>query len=322
MASNAEIQLARKNIIGLLESQKAQITMALPKHLTADRLCRVAVTEMSKNPKLFECNPTSILASIITAAQLGLEVGVNGQAYLVPYSGVCQLIPGWQGYVDLVSRAGRASVWTGAVRSGDFFKYQLGSSPKLEHTPGDEDGGNFTHVYAVGWIKDSQWPVIEVWSRAKVQKHLSQYNKVGNRHYALQNENNLEMYGRKVALLQVVKYMPKSIEMQQAQRLDISANDGVQSLTLGSSGVIEGEYVDISQDAKSDIDGSHNRTDAVKAAVRHASKDKAQAQDQQKSSQPQGGQQMEKPQPEKSSQPAEQFGPGPGEVASEDGNLW
>jgi len=142
MATGNEIQLARKNIIGLLETQKAQITMALPKHLTADRLCRTAVTEMSKNPKLFDCTPTSILASIIMAAQLGFEVGVNGQAYLVPYYDnkkqvtICQLIPGWQGFVDLISRAGRASVWTGAVRGGDFFDYTLGSSPNLEHKPG------------------------------------------------------------------------------------------------------------------------------------------------------------------------------------------
>ena len=50
--------------------------------------------------------------------------------------------------------------------------------------------------------------VIEVWTRAKVEWHLKQYNKVGKRHYALQNENNFEMYGRKVALLQVLKYVP------------------------------------------------------------------------------------------------------------------
>lgn len=266
---NTEIQLARKQIVGLLESQKAQITMALPKHLTADRLCRVAVTEMSKNPKLFECTPTSILASIIVAAQLGFEVGVMGQAYLVPYKGICQLIPGWQGYVDLVSRAGRASVWTGAVRAGDFFEYTLGSSPKLEHQPGEEDGGNFTYAYAVGWVKGAQWPVLEVWSRSKVQRHLNTYNKVGGMHYALQNENNLEMYGRKVALLQVMKYMPKSIEIQQAQTLEYRASDGVQNLTLSASGIQDAEFVDVSEESQqqpSGKGGAERLKDAIKSA--------------------------------------------------------
>jgi recombination protein RecT len=247
MASSSAIQLARKNIVGLLEGQKKQIQMALPKHLTADRLCRVAVTEMNKNPKLFDCQPVTVLASIIMAAQLGLEPGVNGQCYLVPYKGVCQLIPGWQGYVDLISRAGRASVWTGAVREGDEFTYKLGSCPVLEHTPSDEDGGNFTHVYAVGWVKGAQWPVIEVWSRAKVAKHLNQYNRVGERHYALQGENNLEMYGRKVALLQVMKYMPKSVEMRDAQSLEYRAEEGLQNLTLATGGVVDADYEDATE---------------------------------------------------------------------------
>ncbi len=238
------IQVARKEIVGLLERQKAQITMALPKHLTADRICRIAITEMGRNPKLFDCDKTSILASIVMAAQLGLEPGINGQCYLVPYKGVCQLIPGWQGFVDLISRAGRASVWTGAVRDGDQFTYALGSNPVLEHVPGDDDGGKFTHVYAVGWVKGAQWPVIEVWSRSKVQKHLNTYNKVGDRHYALQNENNLEMYGRKVALLQVMKYMPKSVEIVQAQSLEYHGTEGLQKLTFSNEGVTEAEYVD------------------------------------------------------------------------------
>jgi recombination protein RecT len=268
---NNEIQIARKNVIGLLESQKAQITMALPKHLTADRLCRVAVTEMSKNPKLFECTPTSILASIIMAAQLGFEVGVCGQAYLVPYKGVCQLVPGWQGFVDLISRAGRASVWTGAVREGDLFDYTLGSSPKLEHRPGDEDGGDFTFVYAVGWVKGAQWPVIEVWSRAKVKKHLTTYNKVGGMHYALANENNLEMYGRKVALLQVMKYMPKSIEIQTAQSLEYRAGDGLQNLTLSSQGVQDAEFTDISEEAQQQPEKPAKPSAAnLKDAIKHA----------------------------------------------------
>lgn len=296
--AGTDIQLARKQIVSLLESQKAQITMALPKHLTADRLCRVAVTEMSKNPALFDCSQTSVLASIIMAAQLGLEIGVNGQAYLVPYKGTCTLIPGWQGYVDLVSRSGRASVWTGSVRDGDDFEYTLGSAPHLKHTPSDEDAGNYTHVYAVGWVKGAQWPVIEVWSRAKVERHLKQYNKVGDRHYALQNENNFEMYGRKVSLLQVIKYMPKSIEMQQTQSLDINASEGLQNLTLSNSGIIDAAFVDISPDAQQAIDGAHTRTDAVKAAVTARGKSKQQdaaAQVEQKAS----------AQPETQAQPAD-----------------
>jgi recombination protein RecT len=325
--NNTQLQVARKQIVQLLESQKAQITMALPKHLTADRLIRIATTEMSKNPKLYECSQTSVLACIIMAAQLGLEIGINGQAYLVPYFdkkqnvSICQFIPGWQGYVDLVARAGRASVWTGAVREGDEFAYQLGAKPNIHHIPSDDDTGKFTHVYACGQLSNSQFVLCEVWSRAKVLKHLSAYNKVGDRHYALQNENNLEMYGRKVALLQVLKYMPKSIEMQNVQSLEHRAEEGLQHLTVSSGGIIDAEFVDISdgvqrQETQGAIDGAATRTEQVKtvvSAARRDSKAKAETAVAQQEQQPQTQQKSElEP---KESEPA-------GAQAEVSGSLW
>lgn len=221
----------------MLEQYKSQIAMALPKHLNPDRMSRIALTEFRKNPELGNCDPRTVFASIIMAAQLGLEPGVMGQCYLIPYKGTCTFVPGWQGYVDLVSRSGRASVWTDAVRKGDRFTFTKGSSPSIDHAPGEnvDDDSPFTYVYAVGRIRSAEWPIIEIWSRNKVQKHLAKYNKVGQRHYALQNERNLEMYGRKIALLNVIKYMPKSIEVAQAAGLDHQATAGVQNIDMSEA---------------------------------------------------------------------------------------
>lgn len=55
---------------GFMEKIKPQLAMALPKHLTADRMARLAMTAFSTTPKLQECDPTSIAASIMTAGQL------------------------------------------------------------------------------------------------------------------------------------------------------------------------------------------------------------------------------------------------------------
>ena len=234
----AELVINPKTIYMELQKQKPQIEAALPRHMTPDRMARIAYTQLRTNPKLFSCTFDSFMGCIMGAATLGLEPGVNGQCYLIPYEDrkkgitVCTLVPGWKGLIDLVSRAGRSSAWTGAIRKGDTYRYRGGARPELEHEPGDDDEGNFTHVYAVGWIKDAQWPIIEFWSRAKVLKHLHQYNKVGDRHYALANENNLEMYGRKVALLQVLKYLPSSVELRDAATLDQNALEGKQNLTI------------------------------------------------------------------------------------------
>lgn len=220
-----------------LERMKPQMALALPKHMSADRMARLALTAFSSSKDLQKCSTDSILSSLMTATQLGLEPGINGQGYLIAYGGKCTFVPGWKGLVDLVSRAGRATVWTGAVYEGDKFDYQFGDEPFCRHKPGD-GGELFTHVYAIGRVKDAQMPVIEVWTRGKVQKHLTQYNKVGGRHYALASESNFEMYARKVALLQVLKYMPSSIELANAITVSHAAESG-------QGAIIEGDFVTI-----------------------------------------------------------------------------
>lgn len=239
--SNVTTQSPVATFSKTLERMKPQMALALPKHMSADRMARLALTAFSTNKALQNCKTDSILASLMTATQLGLEPGINGQGYLIPYKDTCTFVPGWKGLVDLVARSGRATVWTGAVYDGDKFDYQLGDEPFCRHKPGDGDG-EFTHVYAIGRVKDAQMPVIEVWTRGKVKKHLNQYNKVGGRHYALASESNFEMYARKVALLQVLKYMPSSIELANA----ITVSNASES---GHGAVIEGDFVTVFSDA-------------------------------------------------------------------------
>lgn len=229
----------QKTFPQMLGAYKNHLALALPKHMNADRMARIALTAFRQNPQLENCTPASIFAAVIVGSQLGLEPGVMGQAYLVPYKGECQFIPGWQGYVDLVSRAGRASVWTGAVFSGDDFDYELGDSPYLKHRPcGENDIAKLLFTYAIGRIKDATVPIIEVWPRKKIEAHRDRFNKVGGRHYSFQH---FEQYGRKVALMQVLKYMPKSVELAQAVDLEHAAEKGSQGL-VDPKTVIEGSW--------------------------------------------------------------------------------
>lgn len=249
IASGKKPESAIAKFSNFLEKLKPQMAVALPKHMNADRMARLALTAFSTNRDLQECSPQSIAGSIMTAAQLGLEPGINGQGYLIPYKGTCTFVPGWKGLVDLVARSGRATVWTGVVFPGDQFEYQLGDAPFCRHVPGDGDDGAplFTHVYAIGRVRDSTMAVIEVWTRAKITKHLKQYNKVGSKHYANSNENNFEMYARKVALLQVLKYMPASIELANAIEVSHAAE-------AGQSIVLDGDYVTTRTDEHVDAD--------------------------------------------------------------------
>lgn len=237
---NQVVASPAKNLSTFLDKYKGQIANALPKHISPDRMVRLTMTAFSQNKALQNCELQSIFGSVVVASQLGLEIGVGGQGYLVPYGKTCTFVPGWQGLVDLVSRAGRATVWTGAVYVGDEFDWALGDAPYVKHRPGagSDRYQDITHVYAIGRVNGSQFPVIEVWRMDKVINHLNKFNKVGTRHYALANNGqNMEMYARKVVLLQVLKYMPKSIEVQRA--VDVAtAQDAGKPFTIDGDMVV------------------------------------------------------------------------------------
>lgn len=251
MSNNQVAVSPAKTLNDFMDKYKGQIANALPKHITPDRMVRLTMTAFSQNAALQKCDLHSIFASVIVASQLGLEIGVGGQGYLVPYGGKATFVPGWQGLVDLVSRAGRATVWTGAVYQGDDFDWALGDMPFIKHRPADggDSWKDITHVYAVGRVNGSQYPVLEVWTMDRVVKHLNKFNKVGGRHYALEkNGQNMEMYARKVVLLQVLKYMPKSVEVQRAVEVATVAD-------TGKSFTFDGEVVTVKDiDDQGDVD--------------------------------------------------------------------
>lgn len=230
---------------GMLVAYKAQIAAALPQHLTADRMCRIALTCFRLNPGLNKCDPASVFAAVVILAQQGLEPGLNGRAYLIPYKNhntgktECQAIPGWKGLVELANRTGRCSVWTGAVFAGDQFDYELGDLPFVKHKPsGEDDPKKLLFTYAVGRVKGNEHPVIEVWPNEKTKRHFNRYNKVGMKHYA---HDNWEMYARKIPLLQVLKYMPASPELEAAMSLADSAERGSQNLNIKDA--IDGSFM-------------------------------------------------------------------------------
>jgi recombination protein RecT len=246
-----------KDFPAMLQVWLPEIKKALPKHLNADRMSRIALTAFRRTPKLAECDPRSVFAAVIQASQLGLEPDTLGRSYLIPYANrkkvgnqwttsmECQFVPGWKGLMDLMNRSGQGSAWTGAVFEGDFFEYQLGDSPFVRHIPAGEDSPEkMTHVYAVGRAKGAEWPVIEVWPIAKVRKHRDRYNKVGEKHYS---HGNWEMYARKVVLLQVLKYLPCSAELAAAMALNDAAEVGAQKIDLKDA--IEGQWEHAIDDA-------------------------------------------------------------------------
>jgi recombination protein RecT len=135
---------------------KEQIALALPKHMTADKMARVVLTEFRKNPALMRCletNPASVAGAIMTASQLGLEIGSHlGLAYLIPYGNECQFQIGYKGLVLLARRSGEIQdIYAHPVLDGDEFTYTLGIDRSIVHHPSLKLGSDrpLTQAYAV-----------------------------------------------------------------------------------------------------------------------------------------------------------------------------
>lgn len=234
-----------QTIAGLMSDPKIkqQMALALPKHMTADRLARIATTEIRKNPLLARCEQQSFLGAIMQCAQLGLEPGgALGHAYLLPFNNrkngtvEVQFIVGYRGMIDLARRSGQiVSLSARTVYENDEFSYEYGLDETLKHKPCEgSDPGKLTHVYAVAKLKDGGVQ-FDVMSFEQVMAVKAQ-SKAGNSGPWM---THFDEMAKKTVIRRLFKYLPVSIEMQTAVTLDERTDAGV---TQDNSFVVTGEF--------------------------------------------------------------------------------
>lgn len=234
-------QLNKKTFMGLVEKYKNQIEVALPKHLTAERMVRLAITATSRNEKLLLCDPKTVFGSVIQASQLGLELGIMGQAHLVPFYNnktrqfEAQFMPGYQGLINLAQRSGQIkTIHADVVHENDFFEFGYGTDGYLRHKPNLMNRGNIIAFYGYAETKDGG-EYFEVMSIQDMEAHRDKYTKQKNKEGKIFGTwvDEFEKMGKKTVLIQVCKLLPKSIEMQTAIALENLADSGVsQGLSL------------------------------------------------------------------------------------------
>ncbi|WKB52985.1 recombination protein RecT [Eleftheria terrae] len=254
-----------KDLAHLLASPgvQSQIKAALPRHMTAERMARIATTEMRKVPKLGECDPMSFLGAVIQCAQLGLEPGNSlGHAYLLPFDKrkkvgdqwqvvgtECQLIIGYRGMIDLARRSGQiVSLTARSVYANDTFSYRFGINETIEHVPAEGERGEFTHVYAVAKLKDGGVQ-FEVMTRHDIERvrNESQGYRTAVQYKKQDNPwmKHFDEMAKKTAIRRLFKYLPVSIEIQRAVGLDELADAGV---SQQNSAVIDGDFRFVAED--------------------------------------------------------------------------
>ncbi len=237
---------------------KAEIMKALPRHMTADKLIRVAMTSIQRSPKLLDCSQQSLLACIMTCAALGLEPDqFLGQAYLVPFWNEkkkcmeAQLIPGYRGYIALARRTGEVqSVSAQVVYYNDHFDLQYGLNEKLDHSPAEGDRGDVKGAYVIFRYKDGSYS-FDYMPKADIDA-------IRKRSKSADSGPWVTDYGemaKKTVIKRHAKLAPLSVEFQQAVALEDRANLGETQIDLmsgdGEGALIEWEIetVDLSAQA-------------------------------------------------------------------------
>lgn len=236
----AKEQMRPRDSIGeMIERLKPQLARALPKHVTAERLARVALTAVRNNPKLAQADAMSLMGSIMTAAQLGLEPNTPlGQCYIIPYNNKVKgadgkekwmmqasFQMGYKGIIELAHRSGQyRQITAHAVDEADEFNYSYGLNPTLVHTPAVAPSGKIVYYYAVYQLTNGGFD-FRVWSRDQVQAHAEKYSKTWDAEkkrffYASAWADAFDSMGCKTVLIDLLRYAPKSVELAMATTRD------------------------------------------------------------------------------------------------------
>ena len=213
------------DVKSFLTTNRERLAKAMPAHVSADRLMRVAIQAVSNSVKLQQCSVNSLIAAIVQCSLLGLEPnGPLGEAYLVPFKGKVVLVPGYRGLINLARRTGLVTVvYAHVVHEADEFYYEYGLNPKLVHKPASGERGDKVGVYAVYKTRDGAED-FEVMDPAQVEK-IRQRSPARDDGPWVTDED--EMW-KKSAIKRLSKRMPMGVEQADAHALDDMADAGTQ----------------------------------------------------------------------------------------------
>lgn len=221
-----------KSISTLITSKAMleQFRSALPKRILPERFARVAMTAVRRDQKLALCSQPSFLAALMNAAQLGLEPGVLGQCWILPFNGEAQLIIGYRGLIQLAWRSGQvADIYGHAVHDGDLFDWQLGTERWIKHRPKPDTGkeaSRITHSYAVFEPITGGRKSFRVLELVEIDRHRlrSPAVRAGKK---TPWDTDFEEMAIKTAFLALLKWAPLSVELERALELDEASHAGM-----------------------------------------------------------------------------------------------
>ena len=207
------------------------------------------------NPQLRNAEPMSIIGAAMVAATMQLQViPTLGQCYIIPYGKKAQFQVGYLGLLRLCQRSGQfkkilaAPVHEGEYVSGDEFDEEYVFDKKQKKS--DKVIGYMAKFELLnGFTKVAYWDI------EKVKAHATKFSQAFRAGFNSPWKSDFDAMAQKTVLKSILKFAPKSIEMQNAVTFDQSVintnTSDVQDLDIDA---FAPEYVDnIESDKKENI---------------------------------------------------------------------
>jgi recombination protein RecT len=189
------------------EAMREQFAKALPSHLSPERFIRIALTALTRTPKLADCTQASLMRCLLDLSALGLEP--DGRlAHLIPYGKDCTLIIDYKGMVDLARRSG-VTIRAEVVCEHDDFDWVNG---EVTHKVNwRKPRGEVQAVYAEGKTKDGEVQTATM-TREEVDAIRKRSKSGGNGPWV----TDWAEMAKKTAVRRLAKMLPLSPEFRDA----------------------------------------------------------------------------------------------------------
>jgi recombination protein RecT len=196
------------------EAMREQFARALPKHLSPERFCRVAITALTRTPKLADCTQESLMKCLLDLSAFGLEPD-GRRAHLIPYKDQCTLVIDWKGLAELAMRSGIiAKLHADIVCENDAFSYNLGEITRHE-IDFRKPRGEMYAAYALAQTKTGE-VFVAVLSKDEIDAVRKRSRSGSSGPWVT---DYAEM-AKKTAFRRLAKWLPLSAEFRDAQDRD------------------------------------------------------------------------------------------------------
>ena len=211
---------AEQTVQDMIRTSWSAISASLPETMNEKRFARLVFNAVRKTPRLALATAPSMIGAVLTASALGLEIGLNNEAHLVPYKNKygkveAQLQVGYGGYAKLFQQHPMArGLATGWVGVNDHFKFSYGTHSHLDHQPKLGDRGEPIAFWAsyelANGVRD--FLVLSPEEVAEIRgKPVDEIRDIADPQHWME---------RKTVLKQVLKLAPKSTSLHWAMTVD------------------------------------------------------------------------------------------------------